>query len=208
MGAKKMNGSFLGKALAYMKTKLSILPKQIQSDFQKNLVKFRDVCLIHRAQIDNGGGKYPLLRTSNNKRVGYSDFQEDKLEGGQNVAVTRLKIGYSMVASGDSGFGAANESNVRYSDKAADLPNVLLSSVLSITQDNNTVFRQPISALVSEESMRGNASSAALDLEIPFLLVERKPINVEIQFPEGEGTSESDKHFFEFQLFGVETASK
>ena len=183
-----------------------MFPKQTLADLHKGKLRFMDSDIMHTAEISGAGGIFDLLRTTNDKQVGISDFDSNKLDAGINVAVGKIKIGYGKAPSADNKTAA----DIVYSSKLADFPAELLRAKLIIKQDNKVVGRYPIERFTQQaDSTKVQGEEDALILGTPIILIEQKPIDIQLEFnPEKGMVAGTDDHFIQIRFIGTETSSK
>ncbi len=194
------------KEQRFLLAKKAQFTKQMQADLAAGGVRFVDSDITHSAEISEAGGIYDLLRTTNDKQVGISDFDSNKLEAGVNAAVGRIKIGYGKAATADNKTAAA----IAYSSDASLFPLELLRAKLIVKQDNKTLMRLPVERFtVAAKSTKVQGEEDVLHLGTPFVLVEQKPISIQLEFNPNAGiTAGTDDHFLQVRLMGTETSSR
>jgi len=190
----------------FLLAKKAMFTKQMQADLAAGRVRFVDSDITHSAEISDAGGIYDLLRTTNDKQVGISDFDSNKLEAGVNAAIGRIKIGYGKAATEDSKTAA----DIAYSSDASVFPVELLRAKLIIKQDNKTLLRLPVERFtVAAKSTKVQGEEDVLHLGTPIVLIEQKPISIQLEFNPNAGiTAGTDDHFLQVRLMGTETSSK
>ena len=190
----------------FLLAKKSKFPKQTLTDLQQGKLRFMDSDITHTAEISEAGGIYDLLRTTNDKEVGISDFDSNKLESGVNVAVGRIKVAYGKAASTDN--KKANE--IAYSSDVSVFPEELKKAKLIVKQDNKTELKLPVERFtVGDKSPKTQGEEDVLHLGTPVILVEQKPVNIQLEFNPDQGiTAGADDHFIQVRLMGTETATK
>lgn len=190
----------------FLLAKKAMFTKQMQADLAAGRVRFVDSDITHSAEISDAGGIYDLLRTTNDKQVGISDFDSNKLEAGVNAAIGRIKIGYGKAATVDSKTAA----DIAYSSDASVFPVELLRAKLIIKQDNKTLLRLPVERFtVAAKSTKVQGEEDVLHLGTPIVLIEQKPISIQLEFNPNAGiTAGTDDHFLQVRLMGTETSSK
>jgi hypothetical protein len=190
----------------FLLSKKERFPKQTQADLAAGKLRFMDSDVMHTAKINDGGGIYDLLRTTNDKQVGISDFDSNKLDAGVNIGVGRIKFGYGKALAADNKTAA----DIKYSSKAADLPAELLRAKLIVKQDGKVLLRLPVERFTQEAaSTKVQGEEDVLHLGTPFVLVEQKPIDVQLEFnPDAGIVAGTDDHFVQVRFIGTETSSK
>ncbi|MBR8534419.1 hypothetical protein KDU71_02520 [Carboxylicivirga sediminis] len=180
--------------------------KQMQADFRDQKVRFMDSDVNHIADITTAGGVYDLLRTTNDKIVGQSDFDSNKLEAGVNVAVEKIKIGYGKAVAADN----TPIKDIVFSSLAGAMPEALKRAKLIIKQDNKTLLKLPVERFTQGAvSTKTQGEEDALELGTPLVLIEQKPIDIQIEFGQGADiVAGLDKHYLQVRLMGTETAAK
>lgn len=194
------------KEQRFLLAKKAEFTKQMQADLEAKRVRFIDSDIAHIANISEAGGIYDLLRTTNDKTVGVSDFDSNKLETGVNVAVGRVKVAYGKDASANN----TKAHKINYSSDIAAFPPELLRAKLIISQDGKTMMRLPVERfLVSDKSSKTQGEEDVLHLGTPFILIEQKPVNIQLEFnPESGITAGTDDHFLQVRLMGTETSAR
>ena len=180
--------------------------KQTLAELRSGKLRFMDSDIMHTANISGAGGIFDLLRTTNDKQVGISDFDSNKLDAGVNAAIGKIKVGYGKAPSADKKTAA----EISYSSKLADFPTELLRAKLIIKQDNKVVGRYPIERFTQQAaSRRVQGEEDALVLGTPIVLVEQKPIDIQLEFNPSKGiVTGTDDHFIQVRFMGTETSSK
>jgi len=182
------------------------LPKQTQADLVARKVRFMDSDISHTANISEAGGIYDLLRSINDKVVGISDFDSNKLEPGVNAGIGRIKLGYGKAATA----GKPTADSINYSSDISVFPVELLRAKLIVKQDNKTLCRLPVERFThGAKSQKVQGEEDVLHLNTPILLVESKPVEIQLEFNPGAGiTAGDDTHFIQVRLMGTETAAR
>lgn len=190
----------------FLLEKKSKFPQQTQKELVEGRLRFMDSDVAHACEISEAGGIYDLLRTTNDKVVGISDFDSNKLETGVNVAVGRIKLAYGKALSADN--KKANE--IQYSSDISVFPEALKKAKLIIKQDNKTELKLPVERFtVSDKSSKTQGEEDVLILGTPIILVEQKPVNIQLEFNPNQGiVAGVDDHFIQVRLIGTETATK
>jgi hypothetical protein len=194
------------KEQRFLLAKKAEFTKQMQADLAAGKVRFIDSDVQHIAEISEAGGIYDLLRTTNDKTVGVSDFDSNKLEAGVNVAVGRIKIAYGKDASANK----TAPHKINFSSDIAAFPPELLRAKMIVKQDNKTLLRLPIERFcVSDKTSKVQGEEDVLHLGTPFVLFEQKPVNIQLEFnPEAGIIAGADDHFLQVRLMGTETAAR
>ena len=190
----------------FLLAKKNKFPKQTQADLAAGKIRFMDSDISHTAKINDAGGIYDLLRSTNDKQVGISDFDSNKLDAGVNVGVGRIKFGYGKAPSDDDKTAA----DIKYSSKMADFPAELLRAKLIIKQDGKVLGRYPVERFTqATDSPKVQGEEDVLHLGTPFVLVEQKPIEIQLEFNPNAGIDAgTDDHFVQIRLMGTETSSR
>nr|WP_321453583.1 hypothetical protein [uncultured Carboxylicivirga sp.] len=186
--------------------KKGLMTRQMQTEFKEKRVRFMDSDTNHIADITTAGGVYDLLRTTNDKVVGTSDFDSNKLETGVNVAVEKIKVGYGKAAVADN----TPIKDIIFSSLAGAFPEPLKRAKLIIKQDNKTLLKLPVERFThGAASTKTQGEEDALELGVPLILIEQKPIDIQIEFGQGADiVAGTDKHYLQVRLMGTETAAK
>lgn len=178
--------------------------RQTQADFQTGKLRFLDADLLHSAEITEGGGNYDLLKSTNDKVVGISDLDGDKLEPGVNIAVDRIKLAYGKDAAANNPTAAS----VSYSSLLSAFPVELLRAKLVIKQDSKTKLRLPVERFTQQaNSPKVQGEEDCLHLGSLIFLEENKPIEIQLEFEDAINAA-ADKHFVQCRFMGTETASR
>jgi len=184
--------------------------KQMQADFHSGKVRFVDSDIAHTAEISEAGGIYDLLRTTNDKQVGVSDFDSNKLEAGVNAAIGRVKLGFAKALASTN----PKAEDMNYSSELSAFPAELLRSKFIMKQDNKTLCRLPVERFtVGAKSQKSQGEEDVLHLGSPMILIEGKPINIQLEFNPNAGMnpgtgSEAYKYFIQVRFMGAETAAR
>ncbi len=194
------------KAQRFLLDKKNMFPKQTLADLEAGRIRFIDSDTTHCAEVSEAGGIYDLLRTTNDKTVGISDFDSNKLEAGVNVAVDRIKLSYGKDAAANN--TPANK--ISFSSKASVFPVDLLRAKLIIKQDNKTLLRLPVERFThAADSALTQGEEDVLHLGSPLLLIEQKPVSIQLEFnPDAGITAGTDDHFVQIRLIGTETSAR
>lgn len=194
------------RAMRFLMSKKSSFPKQTQLDFNEKKIRFADSDINHTANISEAGGIYDLLRSTNDKEVGISDFDSNKLETGVNVAVDKIKLGYGKAPAADKKTAAA----INFTSLRSALPVELLSAKLIIKQDGKVLAKLPVERFTTgANSQKVQGEEDALLLGTPIVLIEQKPIDLQLEFgPNTNMNAGTDDHFLQVRLMGTETSSK
>ncbi len=185
--------------------KANKFPKQTQEDWKNGKIRFIDSDITHTSDISEGGGIFNLLTSTNDKEIGISDFDSNKLEAGVNVAVGRIKIGYGTATAGTSTAAA-----ITYSSDISNFPSALLRAKLIIKQDNKVLHRIPIERFtVAAASQKVQGEEDVLHLGTPIVLQEQKPVDIQLEFSRELGMEAgTDDHFIQVRFIGTETAAR
>ncbi len=194
------------KEQRFLLAKKAAFTKQMQAELATGKVRFVDSDIAHCAEISDAGGIYDLLRSTNDKEVGISDFDSNKLEAGVNAAIGRIKVGYGKAATADNKSASA----ISYSSDASVFPVELLRAKLIVKQDNKTLMRLPVERFtVADKSPKVQGEEDVLHLGTPFVLIEQKPISIQLEFNPNAGiTAGTDDHFLQVRLMGTETSAR
>jgi len=182
------------------------MTRQMQADFQAKKVRFMDSDINHIAEISTAGGVFDLLRTTNDKVVGESDFDSNKLEAGVNAAIERIKIAYGKDATANN----TPISGISFSSLASAMPEVLKRAKLIIKQDNKTLLKLPVERFThGAASTKTQGEEDALELGTPIVLIEQKPVDIQLEFgADAAMVAGADDHYLQVRLMGTETAAK
>ncbi|MCT4588358.1 MAG: hypothetical protein N4A71_11085 [Carboxylicivirga sp.] len=178
--------------------------RQTQADFDTNKLRFLDADLLHSAEITEGGGNFDLLKSTNDKVIGISDLDGDKLEPGVNIAVDRIKFSYGKAAAS----GSPTAASISYSSLVSAFPPELLRAKLAISQDRKTKLRLPVERFTQQaNSPKVQGEEDVLHLGSLIFLEENKPIEIQLEFEDAINAG-ADKHFVQVRCMGTETASR
>ncbi|MGQ1786345.1 hypothetical protein [Saccharicrinis sp. GN24d3] len=186
--------------------KKSKMNKQMQAEFAGKRVRFMDSDINHIVEISTAGGVYPLLRTTNDKVVGVSDFDSNKLEAGVNAAIERIKVAYGK----DATVNNTEIKDIAFSSLASAFPEVLKRAKLIIKQDNKTLLKLPVERFThGAASQKTQGEEDSLELGTPLVLIEQKPVDIELEFGADSAMVQgADDHYLQVRLMGTETAAK
>ncbi len=186
--------------------KKGLMNKQMQSDFAAGKVRFMDSDINHIAEISTAGGVYDLLRTTNDKVIGVSDFDSNKLEAGVNASIGRIKIAYGTALTAD----ATEVKDISFSSLASAFPEVLKRAKLIIKQDNKTLLKLPVERFtVGAVSSHAQGVEDTLELGTPVTLIEQKPVDIQLEFgPDAAMVQGLNDHYIQVRMMGTETAAK
>lgn len=181
------------------------MTKQMQSEFAARKVRFMDSDINHIAEISTAGGVYDLLRTTNDKIVGISDFDSNKLEAGVNAAIEKIKLGYGKVATADNSI-----ETVSFSSLGSGFPESLKRAKFIIKQDNKTLLKIPVERFTQgASSTKTQGVEDTYELGTPIVLIEQKPVDIQLEFgADSAMTQGADDHYLQVRLMGTETAAK
>lgn len=165
-----------------------------------------DSDINHIVEISTAGGVYPLLRTTNDKVVGVSDFDSNKLEAGVNAAIERIKVAYGK----DATVNNTEIKDIAFSSLASAFPEVLKRAKLIIKQDNKTLLKLPVERFThGAASQKTQGEEDSLELGTPLVLIEQKPVDIELEFGADSAMVQgADDHYLQVRLMGTETAAK
>lgn len=180
--------------------------KQSQLDLAANKLRFIDSDIMHIANISAAAGTFDLLDSTNDKIVGLSDFDKNKLETGQNAAITKIKVAYGKDATANNTIAQ----KINFDSKTGGFPVELLRAKLVIRQDNKVLLRIPVERFThAADSTMVQGNEDVMKLGTPLILVEQKPISLQLEFnnqaPIVQGTYD---HYLQVRLMGTETTSK
>lgn len=196
----------LPRAHRFLKAKSSAFPKQTQADFAANKVRFADSDINHTADVSEAGGIFDLLRSTNDKEVGISDFDGNKLEAGTNAAIDKIRFAYGKAAKTSN----PKATDVAYSTLRNSFPKALLSAKLIIKQDGKTLLKLPVERFTQgASSQKVQGEEDALNLGTPIVLIEQKQIDIQLEFgPNSNMDAEDNVHFCQVRLMGTETMAR
>lgn len=196
------------RAQRFLKAFTDKFPKQTQDDLANGKIRFVDTDLMHACNITASGGIYDLLRTNNDKQVGVSDLDSNKLEPGVNIAVDRIKLSYATILT--ASVIATTISDLDYNSNFAGVPTELKRAKLVIKQEGKTLLRLPVERfLVAAASPKSQGEEDCLILGTPIVLIEQKPLLIQLEFnPSKNMVVNTFSHFLQVRFMGTETASR
>jgi hypothetical protein len=169
----------LNRGQVQLTKKKHLMTRQMQTEFREKRVRYMDCDINHIAEISTAGGVYDLLRTTNDKVVGVSDFDSNKLEAGVNAAIERIKIAYGK----DATINNTPVSEIVFSSLASAMPEVLKRAKLILKQDNKTLLRLPLETFThGAASTKTQGEEDAKELGVIPVLIEQKPIEIQLEF--------------------------
>lgn len=190
----------------FLLAKQSLFTKQTQMDLASKKLRFMDADVMHACDITEAGGIFDLLRTTNDKQVGLSDFDSNRLDNGQNVCVGRLRFAIAKAPKSDG----KTADKVVYSTDFKDFPAELLNAKLMIKQDSKILCSLPVERFTTKAgSTKVQGEEDVLHLGTPIILVEQKPISVQLEFNPTSGINAgTDNVFVQVRFIGTQTSSK
>ncbi len=191
----------------FLLAKKELFPKQTQADLAAKKLRFMDADILHTAKINEaGGGTYEMLVSTNDKVVGISDFDAQHLENGQNVGVGRIRLAFGKAAKSEN----KTADKVKYTTLFNDFPVELLRAKLIVKQDSKVLTKLPVERFTTGKmSEKTQGEEDVLHLGTPIVLVEQKPINIQLEFSSTSGIDAgTDDYFVQVRFIGTETSSK
>lgn len=185
--------------LAFLQSKAHLLPKQTRADVSAGKIKLVDVSHILRAEVTGGSNLVFLLNSSTSLKKGLSDWDGNKLPALENIIISLLRFGYGKHAS------EVNSAKIAFSRSLENVPAALQNANLIIKQNDNTLVKMPISALMHEKASDKVVGETGYDLKALQLVVEQAPVEINIEFPEGVTLDNTEKHHIEISLVGQKT---
>ncbi len=139
------------QAAAYLMTLVTASEAQkFSNDFISNVqsgnIELQPSTIYQRTVFALGGvdSTTELLKSDNNKTVGISSFQGQKLFDSQVFIINKIKVGYVEAATSGNTAGT-----VKYINDRANMPAALLNSDLQIWVDGSLKFEVSIARLAS-----------------------------------------------------------
>ncbi len=207
----ELSKSDFSREQVFLYAKKGQFPKQTQLDMREGKVRFMDADRAHCAEITSAGGTYDLLKSTNDKLVGVSDFDSNKLDAGVNVGVGRIKLAYGTVSSVTYTTLEKQIANASFSSKVADFPTQLLRAKLNVKQDGKVLCSLPVERFThAVGSTKVQGEEDVLHLSTPIILTEQKPVSIQLEFNSDAGIEAiaDTAQLVQVRFMGTETASK
>lgn len=190
------------KEKAFLKSAQEQLETQTRVDVEMGRIKLVDICQVLRTKVTGGASLVFLLESSTIFKKGISDWDGNKLPSKENIILSTLRLGYGAHAT------EVNPAKVKYERTLANVPASLQNASVIIKQNDKVLVKLPVSALMHEEKSREVVGETGFDLKSLQLIKEQSPIEINLEFPEGVGLTETGEHFLEVSLVGQKTAIK
>lgn len=194
------NKSFFLVAIAFIMSVANQLSAQLISDIQSGKVALIPETLYLRKQI-SGGSIITLLDTNSRNIPGVCNFDTNVLNPGRILIFDQIAIGYK------SGATVGLEGALAYNAAA---PAALQNAIFTISQNGKVLFSKPFGDMHNlQTGASQNAEDAYTELKALGLLVDNKPITMQLQFAPGVVLDDTTvKHYIEIRLNGLATSAK
>lgn len=159
---------------------------------------YYDADFYIRSQIT---GTQDVLLTSNQKVVGVSNLNENRLPELTNLIISAVRVAYATHAT------LTNPAAVKYDNVNAAVPVALLNGELIIKINDRPVVELPISKFFNANgtapvSFQAQGSNDTIELQAMKVVTPQDVIGVEIKLPNGL-TLGANNHFLEVRLLGA-----
>jgi hypothetical protein len=174
-----------------------------------------DLTLKHRAKITSSSGIVNLLKSGNDKRDGVSDFENQNLEEGLFLVLTRIGFKWGSTEVDDTTDEAPSKigyvsTQQDVNDK--DIPNTLLNANLVLLRNGKRVFQMAVSEFVTMQEYAGNNVKKE-DFKV-FInqvkkLAPKDKIELQLHMPENTtfpATTPATYYYVEVSIGGLGTA--
>lgn len=151
-----------------------------------------------RAQIT---GTQELLLPSNQRAVGVSNLNENKLPEMTNLVISQVRLAYSTHAS------LTNPAAVKYDNVNAAVPVALLNAEIVITINDRPVIELPVSKFFNANgtapvSFQAQGPNDTIELQAMKVVTPKDVLGILLKLPNGL-TLGANNHFLEVRLIGA-----
>jgi hypothetical protein len=193
------NKAFFLIVISFLMSVANQLSAQLVSDIQSGKVALIPETLYLRKQI-SGGSIITLLDTNSRNIPGVCNFDTNILNPGRILVFDQIAIGYK------SGATVGLEGALSYN---APAPKELQNAIFTISQNGKVVFSKPFGDVHNISTVGTKGDDAYTELKALGLLVDNKPITMQLQFAPGVVLDDSTvKHYIEIRLNGLATSAK
>lgn len=193
------NKAFFLVVIAFLTSVANQLSAQLISDIQSAKVALIPETLYLRKQI-SGGSIITLLDTNSRNIPGVCNFDTNILNPGRILVFDQIAIGYK------SGATVGLEGALSYN---APAPKELQNAIFTIAQNGKVIFSKPFGDIHNSSILSTKTEEAYTELKALALIVDNKPITMQLQFAPGVVLDDSTvKHYIEIRLNGLSTSSR
>lgn len=201
---KTTQGIVLTRGQAFLFAKSGELDAQTKIDMENGNLRFVDGDIYLRKSITGKSGIQVLLDETNIKKVGTTNFDQNKFPKGFNLVLEKIRFAYATSA-------VESVSKNTYSNKLSSADKALQNAELRIKQDGKTIVNLPVARLMAEAvSTSVQGKEDCYNLDSLQLLKENSPISIEIEYPNGDtvDATAATYHNIEIRLMGTATAPR
>ena len=191
------NKAFFLIVIAFLGSVANQLSAQLLSDVRSQKIGLINETLYLRKEI-SGGGIINLLDTNSRNVPGICNFDTNVLQAGRVVVFDQISINYKSAAT--SGLEGA----LTYNSAA---PKELQNAIFVISQNGRVVLSKPFTD-IHNIGTGVNANDAYTELKALCLLVDDKPITMQLVFPPNVVLDPANKHYISINLNGAQTVTK
>lgn len=194
----------VSKSQSFLAKQIDKLDPETKSAFENKQLRFTDGDKYIRRNITGSSNIENLLETTDEKRVGRSNIDKNMLESKEHLAVQFVGLRHAKHAT------EANPSAIStYTAVGNDVPAALKNAEILIGQEGKNLLRLPVARFFSEEkSTRLNGVEDVVELNAIQVLKARLPINIQIEYADGQAVPTTEQHFIEVRLIGAQTIAK
>lgn len=206
-GKRTMSPGQLALAIALGESALGTskqpIPKDTVELFENRGLRFDPITYYLRANIKGDAGKVKYLKNTLDEEIGITNFNKGELDKHYNLAVESIRVAFFAA------IPAATETDPRningYSPVVSKFPPALRNAELVISQDSIIKAKIPIVACGSEVPGDRPVGMDAFTLSSPFILLEKKRIEVEVEYPSDTNLPSDRELFLEILLNGTQS---
>lgn len=191
------NKAFFLIVIAFLGSVTGQLQAQFIADVRSQKIGLINETLYLRKEI-SGGGIINLLDTNSRNVPGICNFDTNVLQAGRIVVFDQISINYK------SGATSGLEGALTYNSAA---PKELQNAIFVISQNGRVVLSKPFTD-IHNIGTGVNANDAYTELKALCLLVDDKPITMQLVFPPNVVLDPATKHYISINLNGAQTVTK
>lgn len=197
-----MNTSIETREWNYLTAKADLLSEQTKVEFRNGNIKVIDTSKALRKNIKGLSGTQEVLTSATTLKKGLSDWDGNKLQRPENLIMSSINVTWGSHAS------ITDPANVTYSGTTENVPAALMNADVIIRQDDKIVVKQPVFAFLSEQKNTKANHEAGYHFKGLQILLEEKPVQMLIDFPEGVAMPTDKEYFIRIDLNGQKTVAK
>lgn len=196
----------LTKGQKFIAKKAKQLDANTRDLLAKGEMRYTDGDFYHRSKISASSNIENLIESTNEKIVGVSNIDKNRLPAGENLALQHLGVRYAEAATGTDIAAVTG-----WTTDKASVPAALLNAELTIVQDQKTLVRLPVARFFSEaKSEKLNGVEDVCELNSIQLIKADTPITAQIEYAEGQSVAAASGNdaFIEVRFLGDKTTTK